>query len=127
MSDVTKRGELHYTYWSPCINKRRGVASTLWTPNLCFDSPNCLRDTDEFVKQIKLSGQAPAFSPKKIEVIGLARDGHLMIGPYQGVRNEIWTCETHDICNGAFMDNGSYVYVATSTYPYLVGCWGPGP
>ena len=50
MTDVTKRGELHYTYWSPCINKRKGVASTLWTPNLCFDSPNCLRDTDEFVK-----------------------------------------------------------------------------
>ena len=31
-----------------------------------------------------------------------------------------------DVCNGMFYDSiGNYAYFATSTYPYLVGCFGP--
>ena len=24
------------------------------------------------------------------------------------------------------MEDGSYAYIATDTFPYFVGCWGPG-
>ena len=37
-----------------------------------------------------------------------------------------WTCDDRDICNGAFVGD-SYVYVGSDTFPYVVGCWGPGP
>ena len=57
--------------------------------------------------------------------IGLARDGHIIIGPYKS-DGSTWGCSDRDVCNGAFV-NGSYVYVGSSTFPYNVGCWGPGP
>ena len=36
-----------------------------------------------------------------------------------------WDCGMHDICNGAFLEDGSYAYVATITFPYVFGCYGP--
>lgn len=59
-------------------------------------------------------------------VYGLARDGHVIYGPYNG-DGELWTCDDHDVCNGFFLDDGSYGYASTMTFPYIVGCWGPGP
>jgi len=56
--------------------------------------------------------------------VGLARDGHVIKGPYNE-DGELWDCDEHDICNGVFIQDGSYVYVATTTFPYIVGCWGP--
>ena len=57
--------------------------------------------------------------------VGLARDGHVIVGPYNE-DGELWSCDDHDICNGAFLSTDSaYVYVSTSTFPYFVGCWGP--
>lgn len=56
--------------------------------------------------------------------VGLARDGHVIKGPYNG-NGELWGCDDHDICNGAFLSDGSYAYVTTTTFPYVVGCWGP--
>lgn len=58
--------------------------------------------------------------------VGLARDGHVIKGPYNE-DGELWDCDDHDVCNGTFMEDGSYVYVTTKTFPYVVGCWGPGP
>ena len=63
-----------------------------------------------------------------LQLVGLALDGHAIYGPYNE-DEELWTCEDHDVCNGRFfpeLDN-SYAYVATSTHPYILGCWGPGP
>jgi len=57
-------------------------------------------------------------------VLGLARDGHIILGPYNS-DGHAWSCDDHDICNGAVVD-GQYVYVSTETFPYVVGCWGPG-
>jgi hypothetical protein len=57
--------------------------------------------------------------------IGLARDGHVIIGPYKA-DGTTFGCDDRDVCNGAFID-GQYVYVGSSTFPYVVGCWGPGP
>ena len=60
-------------------------------------------------------------------IVGLARDGHLIVGPYNEEGNW-WGCQERDICNGAFIgDDNQYVYVATTTFPYVAGCWGPGP
>lgn len=56
--------------------------------------------------------------------VGLARDGHVIVGPYNS-SGETWDCDEHDICNGTFLSDGSYAYVATKTFPYIVGCWGP--
>ena len=58
--------------------------------------------------------------------MGLARDGHIIMGPYND-SGELWDCQTDDldICNGRFFSDGSYRYVTTETFPYTVGCWGP--
>lgn len=57
-------------------------------------------------------------------MIGIARDGHVIVGPYNA-NGELWICDEHDFCNGTFITGGSYAYVLTSTFPYVVGCWGP--
>ncbi|CAF1039341.1 unnamed protein product [Adineta steineri] len=58
-------------------------------------------------------------------VIGVARDGHVIYGPYLSSGTRVTT--GFDVCNGMFYDSiGNYAYFATSTYPYLVGCFGPG-
>lgn len=56
--------------------------------------------------------------------VGIARDGHVIKGPYNS-NGELWQCDDHDVCNGAFLNDGSYAYVTTTTFPYVVGCWGP--
>ena len=57
-------------------------------------------------------------------VVGLARDGHLVYGPYNR-RGERWTCSEHDVCNGAFLEDDSYAYVLKTTFPFVPNCWGP--
>ncbi|CAF1335310.1 unnamed protein product [Adineta steineri] len=58
-------------------------------------------------------------------VIGVARDGHVIYGPYLSSGTRVTT--GFDVCNGMFYDSiGNYAYFATSTYPYIVGCFGPG-
>ena len=58
-------------------------------------------------------------------VIGVAKDGHVVYGPYLSANTRVTS--GFDICNGMFYDSiGNYAYFATSTYPYLVGCFGPG-
>src|SRR6202020_871258 len=58
-------------------------------------------------------------------VIGVAKDGHVIYGPYLSSNTRVTS--GFDICNGMFYDSiGNYAYFATSTYPYLVGCFGPG-
>jgi hypothetical protein len=61
---------------------------------------------------------------QNMTVIGIAKDGHVIYGPYiAGVR----TTSGFDICNGMFFDSiGNYGYFATTTYPYITGCFGPG-
>jgi hypothetical protein len=59
-------------------------------------------------------------------VYGLALDGHVIYGPYNKA-GELWSCEDLDVCNGFWLDDRSYGYASTTFYPYLVGCWGPGP
>jgi hypothetical protein len=64
-------------------------------------------------------------SYQTLTVIGIARDGHTIYGPYLSANTRVTA--GFDVCNGMFYDSiGNYAYFATSTYPYLTGCFGPG-
>ena len=56
--------------------------------------------------------------------VGVARDGHLIYGPYQK-NGMLWQPCDVDVCNGRII-NGQYAYVMTTFHPYTIGCWGPG-
>jgi len=59
-------------------------------------------------------------------MIGMAKDGNQIIGPYD-VNGNLYDCRSLDICNGYKDPNSlNYTYVALTTFPYLVGCYGPG-
>ena len=74
-----------------------------------------------------LADLEPAYSADSWDwPIGLAKDGHMIMGPYKGTDGSTWGCADRDVCNGAFIDD-VYVYVGSETFPYVVGCWGPGP
>ena len=81
----------------------------------------------DIMKYMRRNG-AFEFSYTGLQLIGLAIDGHPIYGPYNE-DHELWTCEDHDVCNGHWftdMEN-TYAYITTSTHPYMIGCWGPGP
>ncbi|CAF3513254.1 unnamed protein product [Rotaria sp. Silwood1] len=64
-------------------------------------------------------------SYRTLTVIGIAKDGHVIYGPYNSNGQEVTS--GFDICNGMFYDSiGNYAYFATRTYPYITGCFGPG-
>lgn len=57
-------------------------------------------------------------------MLGIAKDGLLIIGPY--INGKKVDCKKLDQCNGMTLKDGSYVYIFTDTYPYTIGCFGPG-
>ncbi|CAF1433310.1 unnamed protein product [Didymodactylos carnosus] len=62
---------------------------------------------------------------KQLTVIGIAKDGHIIYGPYNSDGTKV--TKGFDICNGMFYDKiGNYGYFATQTFPYITGCFGPG-
>ncbi|UJR07632.1 hypothetical protein I4U23_011920 [Adineta vaga] len=106
-------GELHYHIASGCmVNPPSG--------NLTGCSPEigCLNNVAAYSVQ--------TFSSlKNLTVIGIAKDGHVIYGPY--LSSGIQVTSGFDICNGMFYDAiGNYGYFATNKYPYLTGCFGPG-
>lgn len=111
---------LHYHSLGRCM-KNGGWTSTTTVPTLCKSaaSPECVAKPFEWALEAWI--ETNNFGGD----VGLARDGHVIVGPYNA-DGELWTCEEHDVCNGTFIDDESYVYVSTSTFPYIVGCWGPG-
>ena len=111
---------LHYHSLGLCM-KPSSWTSTTDVPTLCDSkaSPECVSKPFEWA--------LASWSDKNNfgGEVGLARDGHVIVGPWNA-DGELWSCEDHDVCNGTFIADGSYVYVTTSTFPYVVGCWGPG-
>jgi hypothetical protein len=64
-------------------------------------------------------------SAKTLTVIGIAKDGHVIYGPYTSAGTQVTS--GFDICNGMFYDSfGNYAYFATTKFPYITGCFGPG-
>ena len=78
----------------------------------------CLTD-----KQAYLLAKWPS-SKKTLTPIGIAKDGHIIWGPYKK-NGKLWSAYELDVCNGAVID-GVYGYAATHFHPYVIGCWGPG-
>ena len=98
-------------------------ASTTEVPPLCYqaNSDECQRQPVTFAAANFTSTDLPYETP-----IGIAKDGHIIVGPYNE-DGELWACDDHDICNGVFLSDNSYAYAVTYTFPYVAGCWGPGP
>ena len=66
--------------------------------------------------------------------VGIAKDGHMIAPPFleasaDGSAEQVST--GFDACNGAYFDEDhdgvaeTYAYLATSTFPYTTGCFGP--
>lgn len=124
----TPSQQFHYHYWSPCLFEGKGYHSKTTVPPLCKDTSNCISDTSSFVKSAKSAanaGNALPYPAPDSNVYGLAKDGHLMVGPTQANGSD-WGATDRDMCNGATVE-GSYVYVATKEFPYVLGCYGPAP
>jgi hypothetical protein len=109
-----------YQTMSGCLGAK---ASKSAVPLLCKDADKdeCRRDPLNYTMKKTNLAETPNEKP-----MGLAKDGHIIVGPYNK-DGELWTCEDHDVCNGAFLKDNSYAYVMTTTFPYVIGCWGPGP
>ncbi len=63
-------------------------------------------------------------------IVGMAKDGHIIVGPYKAP-GILWQPCDVDACNGAFFEDkdggegGIYMYAMTMFHPYTIGCWGP--
>ena len=109
---------MHSHSITPCAAPSGG--STTTKPGLCIDI-DCFPGDFSFE-----SGSWDVDDGTYGGVYGLAKDGHVIYGPFNA-DGELWGCDDVDACNGFWLDDGSYGYASTSTFPYLVGCWGPGP
>jgi hypothetical protein len=118
LSHPTPTGAYHYHQWSPCYQRGNGYASTTVAPDMCKDTEACYSDPSQLAIDSGYS-DTTAYG----EIIGVTKDGHLLYGPYNS-DGELWTCDDHDICNGTFID-GNYAYLSTTTFPYVLGCFGP--
>lgn len=106
-------GEFHYHSGSGCmLNPPQGNVSN------CSPQINCLNNVGPY--------SVSMFSSyRTLTVIGIAKDGHVIYGPY--LSSGIQVTSGFDICNGMFYDSiGNYGYFSTNTYPYIIGCFGPG-
>ncbi len=106
-------GIYHYHISSGCqVNPPNGSISACAMTSSCISS----------IANYSIAGFS---SYQTMTVIGVAKDGHVIYGPYLSSNTRVTS--GFDVCNGMFYDsNGNYAYFATSTYPYLVGCFGPG-
>lgn len=104
---------------SPCVNGQGITGSKTNKPGAC-NQLNCWGNM-----RTMMSGWTST-NGNYGGVYGLARDGHVIFGPYNS-DGELWGCEDVDLCNGFFLSDGSYGYASTTFFPYMVGCWGPAP
>ena len=94
---------LHYHSLGLCMQPSSAWTSTSLVPTLCDSaaSPECISKPFEWAlaawtDKANYGGE-----------VGLARDGHVIVGPYNGY-GELWSCDDHDVCNGTFIDDGSF-------------------
>ena len=130
----TPTNQFHYHYWTPCAKAGMGLHSTTDAPALCPDTEACAdwEGAADYAKTAVLDGQDSYFSASEWDYpIGLAKDGHIIMGPYKNTDGDSWQCADRDVCNGTTLVNDAnenvYVYVGSDTFPYNLGCFGPGP
>lgn len=118
LEHTSRQGFMHHHSVSPCGGSENTVSSTTTKPGACpTNGTKCL---DGGYMYRGWSNESYG------GVWGLAKDGHVIYGPYND-KGELWNCDDVDICNGFTDSDGSYSYASTTFFPYLVGCWGPGP
>lgn len=109
------QGRFHYHSLSPAFAK---TAKERGEPAVSYPG-----DTNDLIKGYFSTSD---YSTSR-KVVGLAKDGHIIWGPYKktGSRYSLFEPCDVDVCNGIEVD-GQYGYASTLFHPYLVGCWGPG-
>ena len=126
LSHPTPDQAFHYHYWTPCARKGYSLHDQSVCPELCNNIDGCASDPSTMVKTMTVNNQPQLFTAATWDQpIALARDGHLIVGPYKEDGSE-WGCADRDVCNGAWVGD-QYIYVGSKEFPYVVGCWGPGP
>lgn len=120
LSSADENNFIKYHTMTSCWGSQ---ASTTDAPPLCnqANDDKCLQQPVTFAAKNFTSTDLPYETP-----IGIAKDGHIIVGPYND-EGELWSCDDHDVCNGVFLSDNSYAYVVTYRFPYVAGCWGPGP
>ena len=115
---------LAYNMVPTCLYTTDTASTNSNTVGLCSERANCVNDPLSYGRAA--GGFTTNF--QGLRIIGLAKDGHVIYGPYNS-DGELWECDDHDICNGRYFSemDGSYAYVATATHPYILGCFGPAP
>lgn len=108
--------QYRYFSFSPCMTTPSSTIK-LAQPTLCGADDACEKDPFKYA----IENMDPTY--KDLKVVGIARDGHLIYGPYKDAIN-LWQPTEVDICNGKII-NGKYAYVMTFFFPYTVGCYGP--
>ena len=98
----------------PCLVNAANMDDT----EMCEQVTDCTSD----LKAYALSGYTTAANT--LTVLGIAKDGHLIVGPYDSTGN-VFDCSTLDQCGGIELENGNYVYVYQNVFPYAIGCFGP--
>jgi len=102
---------LHYHAASPCL-----IDTSLGNTD-CANDGTCSTDISTYISDAWAGNEA-------LTVVGVAKDGHLIYGPYKDNGNA-YGCVL-DICNGVYLADGDYGYISSLTFPYTVGCFGPG-
>ena len=96
-------------------------------PSLCRMKDDCTSDPLTFVLSDAGVGKVTPYTAETWDdPIGLAKDGHIILAVHDS-NGDNWQCSQVDACNGAFVgdDSDVYAYMTTSTFPYVLGCWGP--
>ena len=105
-------GVYHYHFLPSCLY---GTPTT----GSCASNTACTSNLKTFALD--------TFSSKKTQtVVGIARDGHLIMGPYDST-GSVFDCASLDQCGGKYLTDTakSYVYVFSNTFPYTMNCFGP--
>lgn len=106
----------HYYMNSPCIYSRSDLKTQNSGP--CSGNKLCNEDPLSYTLSFTSEGE------RALLPIGIAKDGHLIYGPYKN-DGTLWQPNEVDACNG-YVYQGQYIYVSTQFHPYTIGCWGPG-
>lgn len=117
LGGLSSNGLYRYYSFSPCVWPST-YKSGLSTPSLCRNDFNCASNPQTYARALVTDSN---YQTQK--VIGIAKDGHQILGPFKSDGSVWQPCEV-DACNGVTI-NGSYYYVMTKFYPYTIGCWGP--
>ena len=84
LSHTTGTGMLHHHIWSPCFRKNKGLWSNTTVPANCKSTSTCTGQDALFALS---AGYTNGSDKVPLEVIGLAKDGHIMYGPWDANGN----------------------------------------